>query len=229
MKRPNFTRAAVVLSIVAALAAPPALALSLGQSDSFQDGTTQGWTSGAANPVPPVHIATGGPAGAGDGFLLLQSIGGSGPGNRLVAINRAQWAGDYTAAGITALTMDVFNFGPDDLQLRLLFEGGGPPTTDAAWSSVPVFVPGGSGWQRVVLPVTAADLSAPPGHDVAQALAGAHTLRLYHSAASTFPGDAVVVMLGVDNITAVPEPASALLLAGGLATLAARRRRQRGA
>lgn len=225
MPRPIHAAAATLLALVAGLAAAPAQALSPGQSDSFQDGTTLGWAAGNPHPAPPAHVATGGPAGAGDGYLLLRAFGGGDvPGGRLVAFNRAQWAGDYSAASITMLTMDVNNFGPSDLSLRLLFEGGGPPTTDVAWSAAPVVVTAGGGWQRVAFPITVADLVAPAGHDVAEALSSVHTLRLFHGLSSDFPGESIVVTMGVDNITAVPEPASALLLAAGLAALAARRR-----
>ena len=35
--------------------------------DDFQDGSAQGWGSGAPNPNPPINVANGGPIGAGDG------------------------------------------------------------------------------------------------------------------------------------------------------------------
>jgi hypothetical protein len=163
-------------------------------------------------------VATGGPAGAGDHFMMLQANGDSnGPGGKLAVRNSSQWAGDYTAAGISALTMDIFNFGPSDLSLRLLFEAGSPTLTDLAWSTVPVLVPGGSGWRSVVFPVAASDLSAAPGSQVADALAGAVAIRLFHGTLPEFPGEAVVVTVGVDNITAVPEPATAGMLLLGLA------------
>jgi hypothetical protein len=50
-------------------------------------------------------------------------------------------------------------------------------------------------------------------------------LRLYHSAALAFPVPgansipAIVAQLGVDNIRAVPEPASVILFAAGLIAL----------
>lgn len=221
-------RTTLVAAALALTAALPAHAVVAGQVDTFESGTTLGWGSGANHPVPPTVVATGGPAGAGDHFMMLQAVGGSSsPGGRLAVRNSSQWAGDYTAAGITAVTMDVFNFGPSDLSLRLLFEAGSPAVTDWAWSTVPVLVPGGSGWRSVVFPVTAADLSAAPGSQVADALAGAVAIRLFHGNLAEFPGEAIVVTVGVDNITAVPEPATAatLLLGLGLGGLAWCRRR----
>ena len=38
-----------------------------GQNDNFEDGTLQGWSSGAGYD----NIATGGPAGAGDNYLTV--------------------------------------------------------------------------------------------------------------------------------------------------------------
>jgi hypothetical protein len=219
-------RAILAAAILVLSMALPAQAVVPGQADTFESGTTQGWGAGASHPAPPTVVTSGGPGGANDHYLLLQSLGLSGPGSRLAVRNSAQWAGDYTAAGITAVSMDVFNFGPSDLLLRLLFEAGSPTLTDQAWSTVPVLVPGGSGWRSVVFPVTAADLSAAPGSQVADALAGAVAIRLFHGTLPTFPGETIVVTVGVDNITAVPEPATAGLLALGLGlvTLARRRR-----
>lgn len=215
---------ALALAATALLAAP-AHAVGLGQSDSFESGTTLGWRVGSPHPLPPSVVATGGPAGAGDGYLLLQAEGGSGPASRLAAQNTDQWSGNYLAGGITALTMDVFNFGPTSLSLRLLFDGDDGTNQARAWSAAPVLVPAGSGWQRIVFPILPSDLRAASGGNVNLALSSAYSLRLYHGVNSSFPGGSVVASLGVDNITAVPEPSAAVLLALGLAALAWRRRR----
>ena len=82
--------------------------------DDFEDGTTAGWHVGdpAQHPAPPVNVSTGGPAGAGDAYLQLQALGGSGAGSRLSVLNLSQWTGDFT--GVPAIEMDVNNFGPED-------------------------------------------------------------------------------------------------------------------
>lgn len=215
--RPS-ARAALAAAALALTVTLPAHAVVAGQVDTFESGGTLGWSVGVPHPAPPTIVATGGPAGAGDQYMLLRALGTTGgdPGSRLAVRNTAQWAGDYTAAGITTVTMDVFNFGPSDLSLRLLFEAGSPTLTDRAWSTVPVLVPGGSGWRSVVFPVTAADLTPAPGSQVADALAGAVAIRLFHGSFAEFPGEAITVTVGVDNITAVPEPATAWLLSLGL-------------
>jgi hypothetical protein len=88
-------------------------------ADDFEDGTTMGWFVGdPTHPAPPVNIATGGPAGAGDNYLQLVATGGGGAGGRLAVLNDAQWARDYLAAGIKAIVMAVNNFGPDEVTLR---------------------------------------------------------------------------------------------------------------
>ena len=200
-------------------------AATIGQIDNFENGTTQGWTVsllGSPHPAPPVNIATGGPLGAGDNYLQLTSVGGSGAGNRMLVINPAQWTGNYIAAGITSISMDVNNNGGSDLFLRLLFENpmGMPPTDVAATSSV--FVPAGSGWTHISFGVAESNLTALAG-SVHTVLLNTTAIRIYDSAALDFPGPAVVARLGVDNIAAagVPEPGAWSLLGGGLAALIA--------
>jgi hypothetical protein len=192
--------------------------------DDFEDGTTAGWHVGdpAAHPSPPVNVSTGGPAGAGDAYLQLEAFGGGGPGSRLSVLNLSQWTGDFT--GVPAIGMDVNNFGPDDLVLRLLFvnfpNAPGPPT-DIAWTLAPVMVPSGSGWNDVLFSLSAANLFAPFG-TVAGALGDVDELRIFHNPNPFFGGPnvgapPVVVTLGIDNIaTAVPEPSSILLMLAGL-------------
>lgn len=216
---------ATLCTLAAGLATLPAQALTLGQSDTFEDGSTQGWQAGPAHPLPPSVVASGGPAGAGDHYLRLQAIGGAGPASRLAAENIAQWTGNYTAAGVTALTLDAANFGSTELWLRLLFDGSDGTNFARAWSAVPVVLPAGSGWQTLRFEISPADLQVQGGGNVALALSDTYSIRLFHSTASTFPGGTVVATLGVDNITAVPEPAAAWLLALGLVGLALHRRR----
>ena len=44
---------AVALAALLAAITTPAAAVTIGQIDDFQDGTTQGWGSGLINPNPP--------------------------------------------------------------------------------------------------------------------------------------------------------------------------------
>lgn len=213
--------------------ATQAQAAVIGQIDTFEDGTTQGWTvavgpNGGVVPSPPTNIATGGPGGVDDNYLRLTSSGAPGAGGRLTALNFSQWAGDYLAAGIGAIEMDVRNFGNTDLALRLYFEN--PvmaPPTHSAFSSNAITLVAGSGWTHVVFPIAPSDLTAGIGN-VNDALAQVTIMRILHGAAAAVPGEPIAGLLGIDNIRAlaavpVPEPATMSLLASGLAAAASAR------
>lgn len=152
------------------------------------------------------------------------SLGGDGPGSRLSAQNFGEWSGDYLAAGVNVIGMDVNNFGTTDLFLRVMFVQFGPMgPMSAAFSTEPVYVPGGSGWQNVTFNVSPSALTAIPmlPGSVLDALSSADEFRLFHNPDPFFaPGfnPPIVANLGVDNITAslVPEPATGVLLVGGL-------------
>jgi hypothetical protein len=207
----------------------------VGQVDTFEDGTTQGWQINLLGfGVPPAgampsNQATGGPAGVNDNYLQLASVGGSGAGSRLAAINTSQWAGDYLAANITSIQMHLNNLGATDLSLRLMFADpiGGSPT-NLAYSTNAIFLPGGSGWTQVSFPIAPANLTAGLG-SINAALANVTDFRLYHSPTANYPNPgspvpAIVATLGVDNIRAVPEP-SLLALGFTCLPLISRRRR----
>lgn len=230
---PKFRVALVGLLALAAVT--PAAAVTVGQIDTFEDGTTQGWTvafgpGGGGHPAPPANLSDGGPQGVGDNFLLLTSLGGPQPGGRLTAGNLSQWAGDYTGAGVDAIGMWVSNLGAIDLSLRLLFEDpmAGPPA-NVAFSADPVVVAAGSGWRRIVFSLAEADLIAGVGN-VGAALSGATVLRLFHGEADAFPGEASVALLGVDDVEAlaVPEPAAWTMMIAGFGVVGVLARRRRG-
>lgn len=227
----NFLSCLKMAVLLAALLFHPsfASALSIGQIDNFEDGTTQNWAVGLLgfpHPAPPTNVPTGGPGGIDDNFLLLTSVGGGGAGSKLTAVNfGAQWAGDYIGTGIGTISMAVNNLGLSDLTLRLLFSDPtvGPPS-NYAFSSTPVLLAAGSGWTTISFSIAPGDLTAGLG-TASGALTNATELRLYHSAAAAFPGEAIAAQLGVDNITAlaggaaVPEPSAFFLLGFGFLAL----------
>ena len=220
-------------AVLAALAVP-GFGATIGQIDTFEDGTTMGWGAGGQHPNPPTNVATGGPNGLGDGFLQIEATGGGGPGSKLAAFNMTQWAGDYAAAGIEQIRMSVRNFGPDDVFLRLLvlnFSGGFP--SDMAITDA-VLVAANGDWQSVSFDLAAADLTVLAG-TAAGVRSNVQELRLFHNPNPTYPNPpigppAVTATIGVDNIqAAVPEPASVLLTSSGLLLALWARRLRRNA
>lgn len=203
------------------LAAPAHATVTLGHVDDFQDGTTQSWAGGSA----PTNIPTGGPAGAGDQYLQLSSTGTKPIGSK----NEDQWIGDLTGAGVTSIEADVANFGSTDLELRVLAIESG--FASQYTSTTTITVPAGGNWIHVVFDLTAPNMTLVGGAtpDVATALSSVQTFLIRHqpgAPAGVAGAPSVVGQLGIDNITATPEPATLGLLAlGGIAVLRRRSKR----
>ncbi|MEO8400118.1 MAG: hypothetical protein ABI550_09960, partial [Ignavibacteriaceae bacterium] len=176
-------------------------AIEKNQVDNFQDGTTHGWQSGGSNPNPPVNVADGGPEGTGDSYLSISSNGSSGPGGKLVVFNKSQWLGDYTSADVKAISMFVNNLGNTDISLRVLLRGGGGDF----WSSSGLAITSQSGWQTVVFSIDSLNLSGD-GTSISATLANVTEVRILHSVNGSYVGDAIVSVLGIDNITASENP-----------------------
>jgi len=225
---------ALALILITALIPTNAYCASIGLTDTFQDGTTNNWFAGGLGPpaqippTPPQNVATGGPAGAGDKFLKITADRPAGPGSRIVALNLIQWSGNYLAAGVSAIEMDLKNLGNTDLTIRLLFEDplGGPPV-DQAVTTFGQFLPVGTDWTHVVFLISPSNLTPIFGNP-STALSNTTLFRIIDSPT---PTDAVTILgaLGVDNISAksVPEPDTVLLSAVGLVALAYGYRRRR--
>jgi hypothetical protein len=198
-------------------------AVTIGQIEDFEDGTTGNWGTGQPSPLQPQNIGSGGPAGLDDNYLLARSRGGAGAGSRLVLINEVDFTGNLTGAGVTAINMDVNNLGATALSLRLFVESiqGNAVSTNA------IELPSGSGWQSVAFSLLAADLSSTS--PLGPVLAAVSQIRLFHNSTAVFPGGPITASLGIDNVSAVPEPGAKWLTAGGLCLLGAyamARRRQ---
>ncbi|MEZ4826702.1 MAG: multicopper oxidase domain-containing protein [Bacteroidia bacterium] len=175
---------------------PPPATVKYDQLDDFGDFTTKSWGSGGPNPNPPANVYSGGPAGSGDAYLEVTSNGSGGAGAKLVAFNTAHWAGDYIGEGIKTLRMNVNNFSGPNVNLRLRFDGPG-----GTFLSVnPVQVTAGSGWQSVIFPIEAADLTG--GADYTATMSEVSNVWIYNSAGAIFPGPVTSSVMGIDNILA---------------------------
>jgi hypothetical protein len=218
----------VVLAVAALLTANPTRAIVLGQIDDFQSGSLQGWTGGSAMTNQP----TGGPSGAGDRYLRIDS---GGVGGLLGTFNMVQWAGNYAAATVGRVNMDLSNFGPDPVSLRVMImtagcsNGAGGCT---AWTSTNATVlPSGIGWVSADFSLLEVDLTRVLGSaSYATTIASVERLLLHHDAGLPDPPgipSPVNAVLGIDNVRALPEPSLELALSAGSAVLVSIRRRCR--
>jgi hypothetical protein len=205
----------LLLPLLAALTAMPAAAIVLGQIDDFETLTTQNW-SGGANPT---NIPNGGPDGSGDAYLQITPSGtGYGP---LGTYNQTQWTGDYTAAGVGRISFDLNNFGPSPVALRISIL-----TTVATFTTTnEVVLPPNSGWVTAEFLLDPVAMTRTGGTGTfAQAMANVGKLLIRHDPDPISPSgqrNGVAATLGIDNVTALPEPGLVGALAAGSALLAA--------
>ena len=210
---------AAILTLVLFLCTRPAEAIVLGLRNDFQDGTTMEWETGQFAPQIQ-NISTGGPLGAGDRYIRLTSDG-NGPGGRLVGYNFTTWTGNYITAGVTAISVDLRNFGNTDLSIRFAFQSeiaaGGPGYLSGA-----MFLPANSGWQSFTISIAPGSLTAVGGPTAYNTFFSnvAWTRIIHATGTSNLNGNFVVGQLGIDNIHAVPEPTTTALLGGGLLAVA---------
>lgn len=151
-----------------------------------------------------VHNPGGGPGGAEDAFLEIEVTG-----FHLGTKNMHQWAGDYLAAGIDAIEMDLNHIHPetDRLNMRLLLFG--PGGTFASREVTPD-LPANT-WTHYVFGLSADDLVHVSGGtgELNETLAAVTTLLVRHDRPTpTVPGrhpPHITARLGIDNIHAVPR------------------------
>ncbi len=97
------------------------MAITPGQVDDFQDGTTQEWKIGTnVTPATPVNNQNCGDEGVGDNCLSAFSNGG-GAGGKLIIINPDQWTGDYAAGNVAAIRFKARIVSGSPVTLRVGF------------------------------------------------------------------------------------------------------------
>jgi len=195
-------------------------AITVAQVDDFQAGTTQGWTNGAGG-ASLANIAGGGPAGALDRYLQVSS-GSFGSVPNLITFNSSQWTGNYALAGVTQIAMDLKNFGTSALPIRIAIRessGAGYSSSDGVAGGA-FILPVDNAWHHWEFSLSASALAAIGApQPLATELTAVPQLRLLSSAVASTSGDLLNAQIGVDNITAVPEPATLLTAALGFAVL----------
>ena len=218
MKR-TCSRVAVLICVFCTRAA---FGIVNGQIDTFEDGTTMNWANGAGNLI---NMDTGGPGGANDNFLQLSANGSPAIGGRLTTFNLFQWLGNYIAAGVNAIDLDLRNQGATTLSIRLAFKTQNLMNSPGYLSQAITLAPGG-GWQHFTVSLSQASLIAVGGPAAYNTFftTGPGDARIINEAGtSTLNGDPIVGVVGIDNVHAVPEPSSVVLLVLAIGVIAAGR------
>lgn len=187
-----------------------AQAVTFNQQDDFEDTTVMDWGGNKTGTITP--IADGGPLGVGDGYLEVHVTA-----FHLGTRNNIQWTGDYPAAGIEAVEMDINHLGPitQRINLRILISGpGGTFASQGITADVPT-----NTWTRTVFGLTSNDLVyLENGTGVLEdTLVAIDNFQVRHdSLIPTLPGTHpphVTATLGIDNIHAIPrEPVLGALM-----------------
>lgn len=213
------------------LSTSAALGISQGQIDTFEiGGDPANWGGGKAPfSSPPAQVADGGPTGLGDGYLEVGVDG-----FHLGTNNESQWTGDYFANNVSSIEMDVARIaGPSDVSLRVLLFG--PGGTWASTALAPTMT--GPGWQHLSFTLDNATFTHVTGSfkvpdgtgSLADTLSDVTNLLIRHDYSTpTIPGNHpphITATVGIDNIAAVPEPATLSLLAIGGAAMLKRRKK----
>ena len=182
--------------------------VTLGQTDTFQDGTTNGWQQGGVSPNQPTNTPSGGPNGSGDMYLSVISSGAFGAGGKLVVFNTQQWTGDFFTPGVTRVDAEMDNLGSTPLFMRVALR-------DAAGSEYSstnsVMLGAGSGWTAVSFDLTSSGLSRVSGADsLSTTLSSVNEFRFLSAQfGPAFNGDTMAATLGLDDVhaaSAAPPP-----------------------
>jgi hypothetical protein len=222
----SFMKIPALFVVLAALMPAGQAQITFGYTDTFEDGTTANFVHNAGNLTDPANT-TGGPAGVADRYLRLVADG-VGDGGKLTLQNRVQWAGNYNIAGVSRIQMDLRAFvspNVDPLSIRIGFKVTLGPAGAGYVSTTPFTLPVDGAWHQASFDLTSMTPVNNPSGSLASVLGNVVEFRLLHSVApNTLQGVNLIAEIGIDNISAVPEPGSAVGAAVLLAGFALHRR-----
>jgi hypothetical protein len=162
---------------------------------------------------------SGGPGGPNDHYIKLMP-GGSGPGMLLQISNGTQWSGNYLAAGVTGVEMDLINFATDAMPMRVAIGNG----TTGYGSTTALSLPADGQWHHLTFAISAASMTAGTmAPTFGQVISNVPTLNVFVSESTEIPTSGRNGF-GLDNIHAIPEPASISILLSGIIGFALVRR-----
>ena len=221
----HFVIAASILALAPSLVSAQ---IQWGNVDDFTAVSAAGWSEGNPSPNPPVHNA--GPGLDGAAGHLQNVSDGAGQGGRWLMFNSdPRWTGDYTAAGVDKIIIDFDNRSGNgvDANLRIALNGGG------GWFlSNDIQIADGSGWQRHHFDLLSLSHVAGGTGLLSDTLTNVNNFEILSAVGTpsvggggVLRGDNLVADFRVDNITAIPEPGSAALVALGVLGIGLRRRK----
>lgn len=169
----------------------------LNQVDTFAGGTVMNWFG--ANPI---NVANGGPNGTGDAYCQIFGHGSFGGGGVPAMYNAIQWSGNYSTAGVAVIQTDIKNFGPSNLNMRLVLHG----LDGSRWTSTTgIAVNSGSGWTRLTYILRADMMTLVAGTaSFATTMTQVDRLMFRHDTGSPSAGGTPAeATVGFDNIRAL--------------------------
>jgi hypothetical protein len=158
-------------------------------------------------------------------------------GSRMTVFNRVQWPGNYKAAGVNDIDLNLSApAGGTPLSIRIAFKSATFNGAPGYVSTVVFALPADGAWHHTDFHLTGAAIMAvgsPTPFDTFFSIPGPVEMRIVSSVNPSLDGDVITGTLGVDNIhagfTPMPEPGGMLaviLAAAGVTGLLARRCRR---
>ena len=157
----------------------------------------------------------GGPGGGSDHFLKVSS-GSFGGDVRLITHNDAQWLGNYTTAGVTEITAELMNLGSLAIPIRAVIRESDGGSSTPGYASAPFTLAPDGQWHLATFSLTTGMSGFNSPQSLATDLANVEDFRILSSVNPSGIGDAISASIGIDDITAVPEPSTLVLGALGM-------------